>query len=559
MNSTNLGMKKKFNKNTQQMSNLDFSNILQYSRLLKALISFADNTPCTYKGVINSVDKEEWINSIAKELNSMNKLGVWDILDLDPSFKLVGTTWAFKINRDHLGNITEHKSCLCAQGFTQSAGIDFGQTYSPTGRLNLLHTLIAFAASKNLQFHQVDIKSTFLNAPLAKTVYLEIPQGLNINQRKNCLRLNEAIYGLKQALLAWYERLRSWFQSVGFSPCIFFCGGDNPVWLYVHVDDIAIFRSQVDSFTRELEQELGQANLLPRIKITHSDEFFLLDQQHFTKSLLDLYGMRNCKPISTPLIPNNHLEESNDSEAQEFQALNINYHSAIGCINYLRIETRPDLSFSVSALSQFLEKPGICHWKAFLHVLKYLKGTQDLSITYTKGINAGIIAYTDTDWGNCKTTGHSITGYLATMGGGLILWKTRKQPTVSLSTTEAEYKALCDLTSKLMWLKQWGKECSLLSLDRPIPIDEDNQSCINAAKGNCNLNNKRMKRINIQLHFIKEALSNGFGELVYTPTSNMLADFLTKSVGRVTLSCALDSLGVLRLGDRGDVENQALD
>ncbi|MBW0465715.1 hypothetical protein O181_005430 [Austropuccinia psidii MF-1] len=306
-------------------------------------------------------------------------------MDLDPSFKLVGTTWVFKIKRDHLRNIIEHKSCLCVQGFTQSAGVDFGQTYSPTGRLNLLSTLIASAASNNLKFHQVDIKSTFLNTLLAKT----------------------AIYGLKQAPLAWYEGLRTWFQSVGFSlcildTCVFFRGGDDPVWLYIHIDDIAIFGSRVDSLKRELKQEfeiidLGQADLLLRIKITHSDEFVSLDQQHFTESLLDLYGMRNCKPVSTPLIPNDHLEESNDSEAQEFQALNINYCSTIGGINYLSTATRPDLSFSVSALSQFLEKPGIRHWKAFLHVLKYLKRTQDLSITYPKGINAGIIAYTDAD------------------------------------------------------------------------------------------------------------------------------------------------------------------
>ncbi|MBW0535083.1 hypothetical protein O181_074798 [Austropuccinia psidii MF-1] len=550
-------------------SDLDTSNILPYSRRPKALISFSDNTPRTYKSAINSVDREKWIDSISRELNSMKKLGVWDIVELDPGFKLVGTTWVFKIKKDHLGKITEHKSRLCAQGFTQSAGIDFGQTYSPTRRLNSLRTLIAFAASKNLKFHQVDIKSAFLNAPLAETVYLAIPQGLNIDRRKHCLRLNKAIYGLKQAPLAWYERLRTWLQSVGFSPCIldacvFFRGGDNPLWLYVHVDDIAIFGNEVDSLKRELGQEfeikdLGQANLLLGIKITHSAEFVLLDQQHFTELLLDLYGMSNCKPVSTPLIPNDHLEESSESEAQEFQALNVNYRSAIGCINYLSTATRPDLSFSVSALSQFLEKPGIRHVKAFLHVLKYLKGTQDISISYPKGINVGIIAYTDADWGNCKTTRRSITGFLATMGGGLVLWKTRKQPTVSLSTAEAEYKALCDLTSELMWLKQWGEECGLLSLDKPIPIHEDNQSCINTAKGDCNLNNKRMKHINIQLHFIKEALSNGFAELIYTPTSNMLADFLTKSVGRVTLSRSLDSLGVLRLGDRGDVENQDLD
>ncbi|MBW0509460.1 hypothetical protein O181_049175, partial [Austropuccinia psidii MF-1] len=526
---------------------LDCSNVLPYSRRPKVLISSCDDAPRTYQGAIKSSNSVKWMESISKELGSMNRLDVWDVVDLDPKFKLIGTTWVFKVKKDHLGGITEHKARLCAQGFTQSAGIDFGQTYSPTGRLNSLRSLIAFASSRRLEFHQVDIKSAFLNAPLAKTVYLAIPQGLNLDRRKYCLRLKKAIYGLKQAPLAWYERLRAWLQSVGFSSCVldacvFYRIGTNPIWLYIHVDEIAIFGKDVIGFKKELANEikikdLGQADLLLGIKITHSEDFVSLDQQHFTESLLDLYGMSNCKAVSTPLIPGVHLEAASQEDVKEFQALNVSYRSAIGCINYLSTATRPDLSYPVSALSQFLENPGIRHWKAFLHVLKYLKGTQDIGLTYPKGINAGIVAYTDADWGNCSTTRRSVTGFLATMCGSLVLWKTRKQPTVSLSTSEAEYKALY----------------------KPIPVHEDNQSCINAAKGDCNLNNKRMKHIDIQLHFIKEAISSSFIKLVYTPTSDMLADFLTKSIGRINLSRALNSLGVLRLGERGDVENTDLD
>ncbi|MBW0544488.1 hypothetical protein O181_084203 [Austropuccinia psidii MF-1] len=548
---------------------LDCSNVLPYSRRPKVLISSCDDAPRTYQGAIKSPNSKKWMGSISKELGSMNRLDVWDVVDLDPKFKLVGTTWVFKVKKDHLGNIMEHKARLCAQGFTQSAGIDFGQTYSPTGRLNLLRSLIAFASSRRLQFHQVDIKSAFLNAPLAETVYLAIPQGLNIDRRKHCLRLKKAIYGLKQAPLAWYERLRTWLQSVGFSSCVldacvFYRMGTNPVWLYIHVDDIAIFGKDVIGFKKELANEfeikdLGQADLLLGIKITHSEDFVSLDQQHFTESLLDLYGMSNCKAVSTPLIPGVHLEVASQEDVEEFQALNVSYRSAIGCINYLSTATRPDLSYPVSALSQFLENPGIRHWKAFLHVLKYLKGTQDIGLTYPKDINATIVAYTDADWGNCSTTRRSVTGFLATMCGSLVLWKTRKQPTVSLSTYEAEYKALCDLTLELMWLKQWSQECSILTVDNPIPVHEDNQSCINAAKGDCNLNNKRMKHIDIQLHFIKEAISSSFIKLIYTLTSDMLANFLTKSVGRANLSRALNSLGVLRLGESGDVENTDLD
>ncbi|MBW0565493.1 hypothetical protein O181_105208 [Austropuccinia psidii MF-1] len=138
--------------------------------------------------------------------------------------------------------------------------------------LNLLHMLLVFASTKSLEFHQVDINRAFLNAPLVKTVYLKITQGLNTDQRKHCSRLKKEIYGLKKAPLSWYERLKNWLQTVGFSlrlldSCTFFQKGDNIIWLYIHIDDIAIFVNRVDSLKRELEQEfeikdLGRADLL---------------------------------------------------------------------------------------------------------------------------------------------------------------------------------------------------------------------------------------------------------------------------------------------------------
>ncbi|MBW0502616.1 hypothetical protein O181_042331 [Austropuccinia psidii MF-1] len=112
----------------------------------------------------------------------MANLGVWHVVNLDASYKLVGTTWVFKTKRDHLGKVVEYKARLCAQGFTQSPGIDYEKTYSLTGCFNSLWTLIAFAATNSLSFHQIDVKSAFLNAPLKEKVYLSIPQGLNLTK-----------------------------------------------------------------------------------------------------------------------------------------------------------------------------------------------------------------------------------------------------------------------------------------------------------------------------------------------------------------------------------------
>ncbi|MBW0478484.1 hypothetical protein O181_018199 [Austropuccinia psidii MF-1] len=187
------------------------------------------------------------------------------------------------------------------QGFTQMPGINFEWTYSPTGGLNSLHTLIAFAASEGLQFNQVDVKSAFLNAPLTKDVYLSIPQGLEADRQLYCLKLTKAIYGLKQAPLAWYENLKDWLVKSEFfscisDPCVFHRGSKSPTWIYIHVEEIAIFWHDVTVFKREISlkfniKDSGPADLMLGIKINHFNDEISLDKQHFTESLIHLYGM----------------------------------------------------------------------------------------------------------------------------------------------------------------------------------------------------------------------------------------------------------------------------
>ncbi|MBW0502777.1 hypothetical protein O181_042492 [Austropuccinia psidii MF-1] len=240
-------------------SNLNDLNILPYKRQPAALLTTSDKTPQTYRGALKSVSHLLWQEAIDKELENMHFLKVWEVVDLHEDYKLVGTTWVFKIKRNERNKPIEHKSWLCAQGFMQSMGIDFSKTYAPTGRLNSLRKLVAFACVNKLQFHQIDIKSAFLNAQLKETVYLAVPQGLQLDKQNFCLRLNKAIYRLRQAPLAWYEQLTNWLESVKFSvctldPCVFYRAGSTPVWLYIHVDDIGIFSKNTAFFKAEIEK-----------------------------------------------------------------------------------------------------------------------------------------------------------------------------------------------------------------------------------------------------------------------------------------------------------------
>ncbi|MBW0481737.1 hypothetical protein O181_021452 [Austropuccinia psidii MF-1] len=328
---------------------VDPLHILPYKRRAEAYLSIANDPPATYQSALKSKDKEAWVLAIEKELTTMNNLNVWEVVELKKDYKIVGTTWVFKLKRDHQNNIIKHKARLCAQGFTQTLGIDFDKTYAPTGRLNSLRALIAHACTNNLDFHQIDVKSAFLNAPLKETVYLSIPQGLDLDRRHQCLRLKKAIYGLKQAPLAWYTRLKTWLLNMGFlvcklDPCVFYRKTPDQMWIYVHVDDMAIFGWNLQSFKEQINKEfqikdLGQADLLLGFKVNQQDEYITLNQQHFIESLLHSYGMQECKIVSTPLVPNLHLGPATEDERKSFESIEANYCSAIGSINYLSTAT----------------------------------------------------------------------------------------------------------------------------------------------------------------------------------------------------------------------------
>jgi hypothetical protein len=242
------------------------------------------------------------------------------------------------------------------------------------------------------------------------------------------------------------------------------------------------------------------------------------------------------------------LAKTTLEEQDRLKSLGVNYCSAVGALSYLSTATRPNIAFAVSTLLQFLENPRITH------VLRYLAGTADNALVYQRGSIEPLCGFTDADWGNCLATWRSVTGYLSLLNGHLISWQTKKQPVVSLSSCEAEYRALTDFSCELLWLRQFLDEVGIVSADAPTVVHEDNQGCIAVANFEANTNAKRMKHVEIQLHFIRDVIKDAKILLQYTPTNKMLADFLTKLVARPALVKSLEKLGLLRLEGRGGVE-----
>jgi hypothetical protein len=187
--------------------------------------------------------------------------------------------------------------------------------------------------------------------------------------------------------------------------------------------------------------DLGEAKHILGIKISKpSPNSLLLSQETYTRSIIDHYNMTDCTVARTPMLPNSRLKKSSNSDHQSFLRLNINYRKALGLLNYLTVSTRPEIAFTVSQLSQHLERPGITHWKAVTHLLRYLARTPTYGILLDgSGDLSNVQVFTDANFANCTDDRRSYSGYITTLGGNLPSWRSKKQQTVSTSTTEAEY------------------------------------------------------------------------------------------------------------------------
>lgn len=299
-------------------SQISSENILNYNRrgvpLVNTTYSIPEvfnisgslTAPTTFSQATNSADSTKWKEAIEKELNNLKLYNVWTEVDKPESVKPLRLTWVFRIKTNSENEPMEHKARLCVQGFNQVEGIDYETTFAPTGKMSSLRLLISFALQNDLQFHQVDVKSAFLNAEVKEDIYVYPPQGVTL-ESKQILKLNKALYGLKQAPQEWHNTFSSWLLSIGFQRCeaemcVYWRNG---TWLYVHVDDIAIFSKEPEVFKAELRnrfkiKDLGPAQFLLGMNIFSTTNSITLSQSHYIDSILDRFNLKDLTPSSTP-------------------------------------------------------------------------------------------------------------------------------------------------------------------------------------------------------------------------------------------------------------------
>lgn len=313
----------------------------------------------------------------------------------------------------------------------------------------------------------------------------------------------------------------------------------------LYVDDLLLISTSLKylyEIKKQLAQsfemkELGEAHFILGIKIERdrSNRKLTISQSEYMKNILNAYGLGNSRrDTHTPMNMGVKLVKTGLAGEPESESVEIKeYQSAVGSIMYAMLCTRPDIAYPISRLAQFSNDPRKAHWKAVMQLIRYLATTSDYCIVYDgkhdEHSQPILIGYTDSDWGKHLEDRRSVTGYVFCMAGGAISWKSRRQPTVALSTTEAEYMAACEATREAVSWRMLLIELGL-NMREPTVIMSDNQGSIALTKNP--EHHARSKHIDIRHHYVREQVALGSVAITYISTDNMVADVLTKPLTR---------------------------
>ncbi|XP_060961734.1 uncharacterized mitochondrial protein AtMg00810-like [Cannabis sativa] len=405
--------------------------------------------------------------------------------------------------------------------------------------------LLAISSIKNWPTLQLDINNAFLNGDLQEEVYMTLPPGFtppNTEDNSTLVcKLHKSIYGLKQSSRQWYKKLSDALLTEGFSQSqadytLFTKGSHNTfIALLVYVDDIIITGPNINllhqlqaSLHAQFQlKALGPLKYFLGFEIARSPEGVFLSQRKYTLQLLEDTGYTGSKPTKTPMDPRSKLDDQQGTLLADPSS----YRQLIGRLLYLTL-SRPDITFAVNTLSQYMSSPRTPHLQAINHLLRYLKGSPGQGLLYKSSSPLHLRGFSDSDWAACPTTRRSITGFCIFLGDCLVSWKTKKQNTVSKSSAEAEYRALASTGSEITWIQYLLND---FQIPQPTPafIYCDNQSAIHIA--NNPTFHERTKHIDLDCHFIREKIKASTIRLIPVNTTLQLADAFTKPLPSTTL------------------------
>ena len=452
-----------------------------------------------------------------------------------------------------------------AQGFAQREGVDYRETYAPVLHYKTLRVILAVVAHQGYVLLQMDVPTAFLNASVKETVLMKPPPGLQElgldgadgAQPGMICKLVKTLYGIKQAPREWNSHFNESIVALGYQRC----SGDTcvyvrtsktgrPIYIPVFVDDVFPACHPADL----VEMKASLAQLMKKYGIESCDEAgavlgmritrdvqtgkLKLDQEVYIKKVLTTFGMDDGNSAVTPEEERAAARQSaatvHDDEEAGWREY---YGSIVGAVLYIALSTRPDIAHAASMRARVVSSPSYSDWLACKRILRYLKGTSSMGLTFSGGPSGGAAegvvldpCFCDADWAGDTEDRRSTTGFIMKVCGSAVSWASKKQTSVALSSAEAEYMAAGTAAQEIIWLRTLLMELGFGQRQATVLLS-DNQAAIAIASDD--QHHARTKHIDIRHHFIREHVIKETLRMEWIAGSEQQADILTKPLGRL--------------------------
>ena len=534
------------------------TNKMLTPQLFAFVASKSDPDTLMYHEAMMANDKQDFRDAMENEISGLEQQGTWNIVPrsqaLSQNKKILPGTWTFKRKRYPDGRIRKHKARFCLRGDKQVVGIDVFETYAPVVQWSSVRLCFILTIVLDLSSRQVDYTNAFVQAKVKTPTFVELPKGFeSTTDEDNVLRLNKNLYGSRDAPLAWFEALKHSLESRGFKaseidPCLFI---HKDMIVLCFVDDLIYVGHDVvkiDSMIADLGNEFlltVEEDITSFLGIqiqTLPDKALLLTQTGLTTRILETCGMSDCNAKDTPA---SSIALGSDLSGKPYTH-DFSYASVVGMLMYLASNSRPDISFAVHQCARFTHTPKASHGDAILRICRYLKGTSSKGLILRPSKELRLDTHVDSDYAGLwrrendqdPTCVKSRTGFVISLAECPLLWQSKLQGQVALSTMEAEYIALSTSMRSLIPLKTLvGEVAASLMEDSTFltntfsSVFEDNNGALILAT--TPRMTPRSKHIAVPYHFFREHVTNGTVQIFKVESDQNKADIFTKGLERV--------------------------
>lgn len=525
-------------------------------------------TPRNVLEALRSPQRKMWLLAMQREKECHVKNGTFgDEINLPlrtaPDRKPIPADWVFKIKHRGgpiaISELTERqfKARVVIRGQFMKEGVDFNDTFAPVAKPTTVRALLAYATSKGCLLKAGDVETAFLTAKMDCEVYVKMPPFWGgstgpvdpNNASGNPRLLLKGVPGIPQGSRLFNETFTAYLLSIGYEPsqadkCLFFKKSSaERVAVLLWVDDFIFLCEKEQTFV-DFMAAMRKKFIIPSTGPLHSFlgmeikydpklRIMQLLQSSTVTVLLERAKMTECNPVTTPCPAGTTFTKADCPPDANANSTTTEYRSLVALANFLSCWTRPDITFIVNKLCKFMSNPGDKHWQLLKHLIRYLKGTQSMGITFDFAATAGapstshvLAGYTDSSFADCVDTGRSTLAYCFFYGSAILSWYSKLNTYVTTSTNHSEYNALALGAKEAEWLLILFSQLESERTFTPVPILVDNSGVVSMVFNP--VDHQSNKHVRISMHYTRELASNKIIVPVKIATEANVADMFTK-------------------------------